>query len=71
MLKQKINLRMANQDATPIVALVQNDTGREIECGVLQSNLSFLEHKSQVCFITHFLITKKKGEKHMEIRARP
>lgn len=39
MLKQKINLRMANQDATPIVALVQNDTGREIECNILDFDI--------------------------------
>lgn len=39
MLKQKINLRMANQDATPIVNLVQNDTGREIECNILDFDI--------------------------------
>lgn len=39
MLKQKINLRMANQNATPIVNLVQNDTGREIECNILDFDI--------------------------------
>ena len=39
MLKQKINLRMANQDAAPIVNLVQNDTGREIECNILDFDI--------------------------------
>lgn len=39
MLKQKINLRMANQDAAPIVNLVQNDTGREIEYNILDFDI--------------------------------
>lgn len=39
MLKQKINLRMANQDADPIINLVQNDTGREIECNILDFDI--------------------------------
>lgn len=30
---------MANQDATPIVNLVQNDTGREIECNILDFDI--------------------------------
>ena len=30
---------MANQDVTPIVALVQNDTGREIECNILDFDI--------------------------------
>ena len=39
MLKQKINLRMASQDAAPIINLVQNDTGREIECNILDFDI--------------------------------
>ncbi len=39
MLKQKINLRMANQGTTPIINLVQNDTGREIEYNILDFDI--------------------------------
>lgn len=35
MVKHKINLRMMNQGAAPIINLVQNDTGREVECNIL------------------------------------
>lgn len=35
MVKHKINLKMMNQGITPIINLVQNDTGREVECNIL------------------------------------